>query len=63
MLWDKPDWRLVKLKAADNDLLGYERSLLDELFVSHGRPEDAEAVWLSKAAAPGEQQPIQTVVG
>ena len=45
--WGKPDWRLVKLKAADNDLLDYERVLLDGLFVAHGRAEDAEAVWLS----------------
>jgi uncharacterized membrane protein YgcG len=44
---DKPDWRLVKLKAADKDLLRYERVLLDGLFVSHGRAEDAQAVWLS----------------
>jgi Predicted membrane protein (DUF2207) len=31
---DKPDWRLVKLKAADNDLLNYERVLLEGLFGS-----------------------------
>jgi hypothetical protein len=31
---DKPDWRLVKLKPADNDLLEYERVLLDGLFGS-----------------------------
>jgi uncharacterized membrane protein YgcG len=46
--WEKPDWRLVKLKAADKDLLDYERLLLDGLFVAHGRAEDAEAVWLSE---------------
>jgi Predicted membrane protein (DUF2207) len=46
--WENPDWRLVKLKAADKDLLDYERVLLDGLFVAHGRVEDAEAVWLSE---------------
>jgi uncharacterized membrane protein YgcG len=40
--WAKPDWRLVKLKAADEDLLGYERVLLDGLFTSR-----RQAVWLS----------------
>jgi uncharacterized membrane protein YgcG len=29
-----PDWRLVELKAADEDLLGYERMLLGGLFAS-----------------------------
>jgi uncharacterized membrane protein YgcG len=33
---EKPDWRLVKLKAADNDLLEYERVLLEGLFGSRG---------------------------
>jgi uncharacterized membrane protein YgcG len=33
---DKPDWRLVKLRAADNDLLEYERVLLEGLFGSRG---------------------------
>jgi uncharacterized membrane protein YgcG len=33
---DKPDWRLVKLKPADNDLLEYERVLLEGLFGSRG---------------------------
>jgi uncharacterized membrane protein YgcG len=46
--WEKPDWRLVKLKAADKNLLDYERKLFDGLFVAHGRVEDAEAVWLSE---------------
>jgi uncharacterized membrane protein YgcG len=32
--WEKPNWRLVKLKAADEDLLGYERKLLEGLFAS-----------------------------
>ena len=32
----KPDWRLVKLKAADNDLLEYQRVLLEGLFGSRG---------------------------
>jgi hypothetical protein len=41
-----PDWRLVKLKAPDEDLLGYERVLLDGLFASR-RAEDAEVVRLS----------------
>jgi uncharacterized membrane protein YgcG len=40
----EPDWRLVKLKAADKDLLGYERELLDGLFHSRRR---AQAVRLS----------------
>jgi hypothetical protein len=44
----KPDWRLVKLKAADNDLLDYERVLFDGLFPSRRRrAKDVEAVWLS----------------
>jgi Predicted membrane protein (DUF2207) len=43
----EPDWRLVKLKAADQDLLGYERLLLDGLFHSRRRDEDVEAVRLS----------------
>jgi uncharacterized membrane protein YgcG len=34
---DKPDWRLVKRKPADNDLLDYERVLLEGLFASPGR--------------------------
>lgn len=34
---EEPDWRLVKLKAADEDLLGYERVLLDGLFASRRR--------------------------
>ena len=47
--WDKPDWRLVKLKPADNTLLEYERRLLDGLFAaSHRHADDAEAVWLSE---------------
>jgi Predicted membrane protein (DUF2207) len=46
--WEKFDWRLVKLKAADKHLLDYERVLFDGLFVAHGRVEDAEAVWLSE---------------
>jgi uncharacterized membrane protein YgcG len=45
----KPDWRLVKLKPADNALLEYERRLLDGLFAtSHHHADDAEAVWLSE---------------
>jgi uncharacterized protein (TIGR04222 family) len=43
---ETPDWRLVKLKAADNDLLEYERELLEGLFAS-GHPGDVEAVQLS----------------
>jgi len=31
------DWRLVKLKAPDEDLLDYERALLDGLFASRRR--------------------------
>ena len=47
--WENPDWRLVKLKPADKDLLDYERVLLDGLFASpRRRAEDAEAVWLSE---------------
>jgi uncharacterized membrane protein YgcG len=42
------DWRLVKLKAPDERLLGYERALLDGLFGSRRRAEDAEAVQLSE---------------
>jgi uncharacterized membrane protein YgcG len=42
----EPDWRLVKLKAPDEDLLGYERVLLDGLFASHRRVEDLEVVRL-----------------
>jgi uncharacterized membrane protein YgcG len=38
----EPDWRLVKLKAADEDLLGYERVLFDGLFASRRNDEDAE---------------------
>jgi uncharacterized membrane protein YgcG len=49
--WLKPDWRLVKLKAADQDLLGYERALLDGLFASRRRAEDVEAVQLSDLEA------------
>ncbi len=45
--WMEPDWRLVKLKAADQDLLGYERVLLDGLFASRRRAEDVEVVRLS----------------
>jgi uncharacterized membrane protein YgcG len=40
------DWRLVQLKAPGEDLLGYERVLLDGLFASR-RAEDVEAVRLS----------------
>jgi uncharacterized membrane protein YgcG len=40
--WEEPDWRLVKLKAADKDLLDYERKLFDGLFASR-----RQAVWLS----------------
>jgi len=43
----EPDWRLVRLKAADEDLLGYERVLLDGLFASRRRAEDLEVVRLS----------------
>jgi uncharacterized membrane protein YgcG len=43
-----PDWRLVKLKAPDEDLLGHERALLDGLFGSRRRDEDVEAVRLSQ---------------
>jgi hypothetical protein len=31
-LFGKPDWRLVQLKQADGDLVGYERVLLEGLF-------------------------------
>jgi uncharacterized membrane protein YgcG len=43
------DWRLVKLKAPDEDLLGYERVLVDGLFGTRRRvdAEDLEAVQLS----------------
>jgi hypothetical protein len=37
-IFGKPDWRLVKLKEADEDLIRYERLLLDGLF------EDADEV-------------------
>ena len=47
--WEQPDWRLVKLKPADNALLEYERRLLNGLFAtSHRHTDDAEAVWLSE---------------
>jgi uncharacterized membrane protein YgcG len=47
--WERPDWRLVKLKPADNALLEYERKLLDGLFATSRRhADDAEAVWLSE---------------
>jgi hypothetical protein len=47
--WEELDWRLVKLKAADKDLLEYERKLLDGLFaLRRSRADDAEAVWLSE---------------
>jgi uncharacterized membrane protein YgcG len=45
--WMTPDWRLVKLKAADEDLLGYERMLLNGLFASRRRTGDLEVVRLS----------------
>ncbi len=47
----EPDWRLVRLKAADEDLLGYERVLLDGLFASRRRAEDLEVVRLSDLVA------------
>ena len=48
--WEKFDWRLVKLKAADNNLLDYERVLFDGLFASRGgrRAKVEEAVRLSE---------------
>jgi Predicted membrane protein (DUF2207) len=47
--WERLDWRLVKLKPADKDVLDYERVLLDGLFASRRRrAADAEAVWLSE---------------
>ena len=48
--WEKFDWRLVKLKAADKNLLDYERVLFDGLFASRGgrRAKVEEAVWLSE---------------
>jgi predicted membrane protein DUF2207 len=41
----KPDWRLTQLKAADDDLLAYERRLLKGLF------EDGNEVLLSELKA------------
>jgi predicted membrane protein DUF2207 len=38
----KPDWRLVKLKDADGDLLQYERLLLDGLFEDPDEEEDSD---------------------
>jgi uncharacterized membrane protein YgcG len=46
--WMKADWRLVRLKAADEELLDYERELLDGLFASPGRTEGPETVRLSE---------------
>ena len=48
--WEKFDWRLVKRKAADNNLLDYERVLFDGLFASRGgrRAKVEEAVRLSE---------------
>jgi Predicted membrane protein (DUF2207) len=48
--WEKFDWRLVKLKAADKNLLDYERVLFDGLFASRGgrRAKVEEAVRLSE---------------
>jgi uncharacterized membrane protein YgcG len=43
----RPDWQLVKLKAPDEDLLDYERALLNGLFASRGSPSDVETVRLS----------------
>jgi Predicted membrane protein (DUF2207) N-terminal domain/Predicted membrane protein (DUF2207) C-terminal domain len=45
--WMTPDWRLVKLKAADKDLLEYERMLLDGLFASRRLAQDLEVVRLA----------------
>jgi len=37
-----PDWRLVKLKAPDDDLLGHERMILEGLFDPRRRTRDAQ---------------------
>jgi Predicted membrane protein (DUF2207) len=48
--WEKFDWRLVKLKPADKDLLDYERVLFEGLFASRSgrRAKAEEAVRLSE---------------
>jgi uncharacterized membrane protein YgcG len=48
--WEKFDWRLVKLKTADKNLLDYERVLFDGLFASRGgrRAKVEDAVRLSE---------------
>lgn len=46
--WGRPDWRLVRLKGADEDLLDYEHRLLEGLFaLRRRRAGDGKAVWLS----------------
>jgi uncharacterized membrane protein YgcG len=42
-LFGKPDWRLVKLREADGDLIHYERLLLDGLFEDADEADESPA--------------------
>jgi hypothetical protein len=46
--WMTPDWRLVKLKPEDDDLLDYERVLFKGLFRPRSYPDGLQAVRLSE---------------
>jgi hypothetical protein len=52
-LFGKPDWRLVKVREADGDLLRYEGLLLDGLF------EDADEIEESSAWEPEDDSPAR----
>jgi uncharacterized membrane protein len=59
----KPDWRLVKLREADSDLLLYERRLLDALFadaeVETVLDTDTESTQDEEAGVPNSPTPVR----
>jgi uncharacterized membrane protein YgcG len=58
-MFGKPDWRLVKLKEADEDLIKYERLLLNGLFEDADDIDDEsddESEELAETGDPGERE-------
>jgi uncharacterized membrane protein YgcG len=58
-LLGKPDWRLVQLKGADEDLLAYERTLLNGLFERAGL-DDEDAVDVESTVPPRPDETATT---
>jgi uncharacterized membrane protein YgcG len=59
-LLGKPDWRLVKLREADGDLLRYEEALLDGLFQASDDVPEEEDEEEEEGEAPAPLAPART---